>query len=65
MHECIVVPKNLGMTPKELGKLVREVNASEVAREEVLSDRVYEYDRVRNCLSQVEASIEKERNMER
>ena len=65
VHECIVVPKNLGMTPKELGKLVREVNASEVAREEVLSDRVYEYDRVRNCLSQVEASIEKERNMER
>lgn len=65
IHECIVVPKRQGMSPKELGKMVREVNASEVEREEVLSDRVYEYDRERNCLSQVVESIDRGREMER
>ena len=64
IHECIVVPKRMGMSPKELGDMVREVNAAEVDREEVLSDRVYEYDRDRNCLCQVEASL-KQREMER
>lgn len=65
IHESIVVPKRLGMSPKELGMMVREVNAAEVEREEILSDRVYEFDRERNCLSQVAASIDRGRENER
>lgn len=65
IHECLVVPKREGRSPKELGDLVREVNATEMDREEVLSDRVYEFDRERNCLCQVEASIDRGREMER
>ncbi|MBS5322321.1 MAG: hypothetical protein KHY34_01265 [Lachnospiraceae bacterium] len=65
IHECLVVPKRQGRSPKELGEMVREVNATEVDRQEVLSDRVYEFDRERNCLSQVAVSIDRGREMER
>ncbi|MCU0081382.1 DUF5688 family protein [Extibacter muris] len=65
IHECLVVPKRQGISPKELGKMVREVNATEVDRQEVLSDRVYEFDRERNCLCQVAVSIDRGREMER
>ena len=53
------------MTPKEMGEMVREVNQKEVARDEILSDRVYEFDREKRQLRQVPESIEKEKEMER
>lgn len=65
IHECLVVPKRLGMPPEELGKMVREVNATEVDRQEMLSDRVYEFDKERNCLRQVAESLDRGREMER
>lgn len=65
IHECLVVPKRQGISPKKLGETVREVNATEVDRQEILSDRVYEFDRERNCLCQVAASIDRGREMER
>ena len=61
----IIIPKDLGMTPKEMGEMVREVNQKEVARDEILSDRVYEFDREKRQLRQIPESIEKAKEMER
>lgn len=65
IHEVLVVPKNGMAEPAELGKMVREVNRAEVAREEILSDRIYEYDKEHGKIRQVPESIEKRRAMER
>lgn len=65
VHEVLIVPKDGELAPKELGNLVREVNQREVSREEVLSDRVYEYDRERGRICQVPESVERGRAMER
>ena len=35
IHEMIIVPKDGNISPKELGEMVRNVNETEVAREEV------------------------------
>ena len=61
----IIIPKDLGMTPKEMGEMVREVNQKEVARDEILSDRVYEFDKEKRQLRQIPESIEKAKEMER
>ena len=45
VHEVLIVPDNGEMEPKMLGEMVREVNKNEVERQEVLSDRVYSYDK--------------------
>ncbi len=65
VHEVLIVPKEQGISPKDLGQMVREVNRAEVAREEVLSDRVYEYDKEAQKIRQVPESIERGREMER
>ena len=65
IYEVLVVPKDGEITPKELGSLVREVNQAEVSSEEVLSDRVYEYDREKGKICQIPESLPKERGMER
>lgn len=65
IHETLIVPKSAELAPKELGNLVRGVNQTAVSREEVLSDRVYEYDRESGKIRQVPESIEKGRAMER
>lgn len=65
VHELLVIPKDNAPTPKELGKMVREVNRTEVAKNEVLSDRVYEYNKEHGKICQVPESIEKQRGMER
>lgn len=44
IHEVIVVP-DTGGDPDELRKMVMEVNASELDKEEFLSDNVYRYSR--------------------
>lgn len=44
LHEILIIPKSSGMTVKELEKMVREVNQTQVTPEEKLSDHVYEYD---------------------
>lgn len=44
VHECIVVSAN-GYKPEHLISMVPEVNATKVLPEEILSDRVYYYDR--------------------
>lgn len=65
VHELLVVPKDVGVSPKELGEMVREVNQKEVAHDEILSDRIYEFDSERRQLCQVPESMEKGREMER
>lgn len=44
IHETIVVPFNDGMNVEELKNMVHEVNSTQVAADEVLSDNIYIYD---------------------
>ena len=44
VHECSLVPKNEGVEREALESMVQEVNATQVAPNEVLSDHVYAYD---------------------
>jgi hypothetical protein len=46
IHEVIVIPMEDGADPR-LSEMVQEVNAEEVAEDEVLSDHAYRYDRKR------------------
>lgn len=68
-HEVLVMPKDIvnemGMTPKEMGKMVREVNRTEVDKADYLSDHIYEFNRDSKMLESVKASMEKSRDMER
>lgn len=57
IHELLIVPKSPEIDPRELGEMVRAVNRAEVAKEEQLSDRVYEYDREAGTIRQVPESI--------
>ena len=45
VHEVILVPYDDRMEPEELGRMVREINMTEVSEEDVLSDQVYVYRR--------------------
>ena len=51
IHELILIPESFGMDRQQLGAMVKEINATEVAREEVLSDTVYYYDRGTGSIS--------------
>lgn len=44
IHELIIIPYTNGMEVDSLEAMVREINSTQVAREEVLSDSVYFYD---------------------
>lgn len=45
VHEVILIPTDLESDPEFLADMVKEVNATSIEREEVLSDHVYYYDR--------------------
>lgn len=47
IHEVLIVPDNGAVNLKELEAVVKEVNATEVAPEDLLSDKVQHYDRKR------------------
>lgn len=64
LHEVLIVPEDKGFSQRELGQVVRDVNREAVAKEEVLSDHIYRYDRERQKICQVPESMEK-RGMER
>lgn len=51
IHECIVLPEDFRMTREELERMVHEVNTYEVEEEDILSDRVYYYNRRLHRLS--------------
>ena len=44
IHETLIIPKDAGMEFKELEQMVQEVNQTQVAPGERLSDHIYEYD---------------------
>ena len=50
VHELIILKKTEEMDVGTLEKMVQEVNATQVAQEEVLSDFVYEYDPVHKTI---------------
>lgn len=64
-HETLIIPKESGLDPKYLGQMVREVNRDVVSKEEILSDRVYEFDKEKGRIKQVPESIQKSRGVER
>lgn len=68
-HEVIIMPKetadNMQMTPKELGAMVREINASEVDKEDRLSDHIYSYDREKKVLETCKESMPRTLDVER
>jgi hypothetical protein len=45
IHEIILIPKDLSMNKETFTKMVEDVNRTQVAAEEVLSDHVYHYSR--------------------
>lgn len=45
VHEVILIPEREGMCAEAFEQIVREINHTQVEREEVLSDSVYYYDR--------------------
>lgn len=57
--------KEMGMTPKDLGNMVRGVNQTEVEKDEVLSDHVYVYDREKKVIETVMDSKDKSKGVER
>lgn len=65
VHEVLLVPKRIPVSPAELGRMVREINREQVAKEEVLSDHIYEYDKERGTIRTVPESKEKRRERER
>ncbi len=56
IHEVLIISKKEG-DARILGEMVRDVNQKAVAKSEVLSDRVYEYDKENDKLRQVPDSI--------
>ena len=44
VHETLIIQKDAGMELRDLEQMVQEVNQTQVAPEERLSDHVYEYD---------------------
>lgn len=50
IHELIIIPDKNGDN-EELAKMVKEINSTQVAAEEVLSDHVYRYERENKTVS--------------
>ena len=44
VHETLIIPKDAGMELRDLEQMVQEVNQTQVAPQERLSNHVYEYD---------------------
>lgn len=64
IHELLVVPKQDGMELSDLESMVKEVNATQVAPEEKLSDHVYEYDAKEKELYRADKANEHEQKVE-
>ena len=61
VHEVLIIPDRMGMTPKDLAGMVMEVNESAVDPEERLGARVLRYDPQKKSLS-VAADLERNRS---
>jgi hypothetical protein len=61
VHETIIVPKNDMMIESELTNMVQEVNETQVADQEVLTNHVYEYTRELGRLTIIGSEVEHEK----
>lgn len=50
VHEVVIVPASAGIRSSEMDAMVQEINQTQVAAEEVLSDTAYFYDRCTDTL---------------
>jgi hypothetical protein len=50
IHEIILVPVTEHITKESLEHMVQEVNRTQVAEDEILSDRVYYFSRIKNAI---------------
>jgi len=50
IHEIILIPKEENMNRETLVEMVKDVNCTQVAPDEVLSDQVYIFSRKNNCI---------------
>ena len=57
VHEVIILPDEGGFSPHMMSALVREVNATEVAENEILSDHAYYYSRSERQLVIADAGL--------
>ena len=64
LHEVLLVPDNGQMTLPELESMVREVNATQVAPEDKLTDSVYHYDAQAKVFELGEKFVEREATKE-
>lgn len=65
VHEVLVIPKDGIHQKQELGKMVREVNATQVLPEERLSNCIYEYQSEKKTFKQVKESLPKRNEVRR
>ena len=59
IHETLIIPKSSGRELKDLEQMVQEVNQTQVAPEERLSDHVYEYDAKTHELFRSDKAVER------
>lgn len=64
IHELLIVPKTDGMELSDLENMVQEVNATQIAVEDRLSDHVYEYDAKEKELFRADKAEEHEQKVE-
>ncbi len=50
VHECLAIPCNTGYSVKDLRKMVKSINRTELPQKDILSDSVYRYSAARQCL---------------
>lgn len=50
IHECIIVPSSVKCSPQELERTVTEINRTQVPDQEILSNRVFFYQKKEDCL---------------
>lgn len=53
VHEVIIMPESASPPYNELNEMIREINETQVAEEEILGDMAYYYDRSRRRLCQM------------
>lgn len=51
IHEVIIVPESQSPKREEIDSMIREINETQIAKEEVLSDHAYYFNRTTNTLS--------------
>lgn len=64
IHEVLVVPDTGGVSPRELGRMVKEVNSAMVQPEEQLGNRVLHYNAMQGKLM-IAADLDRSRGAER